>query len=158
MPNSISRRRFSPPAISRARSPSCPRGCARRPLSDAARRHRLGKDDDGRQRHRGSTASRRSSSRTTRRSPRSSTARSRSFFPHNAVEYFISYYDYYQPEAYVPHDRHVHREGRVDQRGHRPAAPARDVEPHGARRRHHRRDRVVHLRPRRSRWSIASRW
>src|SRR5438552_16696359 len=26
----------------------------------------------------------------------------KSLFPHNAVEYFISYYDYYQPEAYVP--------------------------------------------------------
>ena len=26
----------------------------------------------------------------------------RSFFPNNAVEYFVSYYDYYQPEAYVP--------------------------------------------------------
>src|SRR5438046_4930750 len=26
----------------------------------------------------------------------------REFFPHNAVEYFVSYYDYYQPEAYVP--------------------------------------------------------
>lgn len=26
----------------------------------------------------------------------------RAFFPHNAVEYFISYYDYYQPEAYIP--------------------------------------------------------
>jgi len=26
----------------------------------------------------------------------------REFFPHNAVEYFISYYDYYQPEAYIP--------------------------------------------------------
>jgi excinuclease ABC subunit B len=26
----------------------------------------------------------------------------RSFFPENAVEYFVSYYDYYQPEAYVP--------------------------------------------------------
>src|SRR5881394_2038034 len=26
----------------------------------------------------------------------------KSFFPHNAVEYFISYYDYYHPEAYVP--------------------------------------------------------
>ena len=23
-------------------------------------------------------------------------------FPHNSVEYFVSYYDYYQPEAYVP--------------------------------------------------------
>ena len=26
----------------------------------------------------------------------------REFFPHNRVEYFVSYYDYYQPEAYVP--------------------------------------------------------
>jgi len=33
------------------------------------------------------------------------------FFPDNAVEYFVSYYDYYQPEAYIPVLRHVHREG-----------------------------------------------
>ncbi|MDQ4133531.1 MAG: DEAD/DEAH box helicase family protein, partial [Actinomycetota bacterium] len=26
----------------------------------------------------------------------------REFFPHNRVEYFVSYYDYYQPEAYIP--------------------------------------------------------
>ena len=26
----------------------------------------------------------------------------KSFFPHNSVEYFVSYYDYYQPEAYIP--------------------------------------------------------
>ena len=26
----------------------------------------------------------------------------RGFFPHSAVEYFVSYYDYYQPEAYLP--------------------------------------------------------
>ena len=26
----------------------------------------------------------------------------KAFFPHNAVEYFVSYYDYYQPEAYMP--------------------------------------------------------
>ena len=29
------------------------------------------------------------------------------FFPENAVEYFVSYYDYYQPEAYVAADRHL---------------------------------------------------
>ena len=29
-------------------------------------------------------------------------AEMKEFFPHNAVEYFVSYYDYYQPEAYVP--------------------------------------------------------
>ena len=27
----------------------------------------------------------------------------REFFPNNAVEYFVSYYDYYQPEAYIAH-------------------------------------------------------
>ncbi len=32
------------------------------------------------------------------------------FFPENAVEYFVSYYDYYQPEAYVPSLRHLHWE------------------------------------------------
>ena len=29
------------------------------------------------------------------------------FFPNNAVEYFVSYYDYYQPEAYVPDRKSV---------------------------------------------------
>ncbi|HOW07774.1 MAG TPA: DEAD/DEAH box helicase family protein, partial [Flexilinea sp.] len=33
------------------------------------------------------------------------------FFPKNAVEYFVSYYDYYQPEAYVPrHDLYIEKE------------------------------------------------
>ena len=50
----------------------------------------------------------------------------RDFFPHNAVEYFVSYYDYYQPEAYVPVDRHVYREGCVDQRPHRADAVVGD--------------------------------
>ena len=31
------------------------------------------------------------------------------FFPENSVEYFVSYYDYYQPEAYVPRFRYVYR-------------------------------------------------
>ncbi|RVU34974.1 excinuclease ABC subunit UvrB [Hwanghaeella grinnelliae] len=35
----------------------------------------------------------------------------KSFFPHNAVEYFVSYYDYYQPEAYVPRsDTYIEKE------------------------------------------------
>ncbi len=39
----------------------------------------------------------------------------RQFFPHNAVEYFISYYDYYQPEAYVPTtDTYVEKETSVN--------------------------------------------
>ena len=44
----------------------------------------------------------------------------------HAVEYFVSYYDYYQPEAYVPSTRHLHREGRLDQRAHRADAPLGD--------------------------------
>ena len=47
----------------------------------------------------------------------------RELFPKNRVEYFVSYYDYYQPEAYLPDDRHLHREGLVDQRRDRPAPP-----------------------------------
>ena len=36
------------------------------------------------------------------------------FFPHNAVEYFVSYYDYYQPEAYIPHtDTYIDRKSVV---------------------------------------------
>ena len=31
----------------------------------------------------------------------------REFFPNNAVEYFVSYYDYYQPEAYIPPPTHT---------------------------------------------------
>jgi excinuclease ABC subunit B len=39
------------------------------------------------------------------------TAEFREFFPNNAVEYFISYYDYYQPEAYVPQtDTYIEKE------------------------------------------------
>src|SRR5215470_13467284 len=52
----------------------------------------------------------------------------REFFPENAVEYFVSYYDYYQPEAYVP-SRPLHREGFVDQRAHRADAALGDQEP-----------------------------
>ncbi len=39
-----------------------------------------------------------------------------SYFPSNAVEYFVSYYDYYQPEAYIPFGRCLHREGSDHQR------------------------------------------
>ena len=49
----------------------------------------------------------------------------RTYFPQNAVEYFVSYYDYYQPEAYVPSQGPLHREGLGDQPGDRPAAPRR---------------------------------
>ena len=40
----------------------------------------------------------------------------KSFFPHNAVEYFVSYYDYYQPEAYVPQsDTYIEKETSVNE-------------------------------------------
>ena len=39
----------------------------------------------------------------------------REFFPHNAVEYFVSYYDYYQPEAYIPHtDTFIEKDSSVN--------------------------------------------
>lgn len=40
----------------------------------------------------------------------------RTFFPHNAVEYFVSYYDYYQPEAYLPTtDTYIEKEADINQ-------------------------------------------
>ncbi len=40
----------------------------------------------------------------------------KSFFPHNAVEYFVSYYDYYQPEAYVPRtDTYIEKESSINE-------------------------------------------
>jgi len=41
----------------------------------------------------------------------------RGFFPHNAVHYFVSYYDYYQPEAYVPaQDLYIEKDASVNDR------------------------------------------
>jgi excinuclease ABC subunit B len=40
----------------------------------------------------------------------------KSFFPENAVEYFVSYYDYYQPEAYVPRsDTYIEKESQINE-------------------------------------------
>ena len=40
----------------------------------------------------------------------------KSFFPNNAVEYFVSYYDYYQPEAYVPRtDTYIEKESQINE-------------------------------------------
>src|ERR1700712_5648666 len=37
------------------------------------------------------------------------------FFPHNAVRYFVSYYDYYQPEAYVPSsDTYIEKDASIN--------------------------------------------
>jgi excinuclease ABC subunit B len=40
----------------------------------------------------------------------------RDFFPHNAVHYFVSYYDYYQPEAYMPtSDTYIEKESQINE-------------------------------------------
>ena len=72
----------------------------------------------------------------------------REFFPDNAVEYFVSYYDYYQPEAYVPQadlyiEKDSSRNDDID------AAAARgDLGAAHPPRRDRRRLGLVHLRPR----------
>ena len=71
----------------------------------------------------------------------------RRFFPENAVEYFVSYYDYYQPEAYVPaSDTYIEKESTINDEidRHAPVGHALALR---AARRHHRRQRVLHLRP-----------
>jgi len=43
------------------------------------------------------------------------TAEFKEFFPHNAVEYFVSYYDYYQPEAYIPSsDTFIEKDSKIN--------------------------------------------
>src|SRR6187431_616964 len=40
----------------------------------------------------------------------------RQLFPHNAIEYFVSYYDYYQPEAYVPQtDTYIEKDSSINE-------------------------------------------
>jgi excinuclease ABC subunit B len=40
----------------------------------------------------------------------------REFFPHNSVHYFVSYYDYYQPEAYIPHtDTYIEKDAKINE-------------------------------------------
>ena len=40
----------------------------------------------------------------------------KSFFPHNAVEYFVSYFDYYQPEAYIPRtDTYIEKDSSINE-------------------------------------------
>ena len=73
----------------------------------------------------------------------------KSLFPANAVEYFVSYYDYYQPEAYVPRtDTYIEKESSINEqidrmRHFRHAGAARK-----AGQRHRGRLRLVHLRHR----------
>ena len=72
----------------------------------------------------------------------------RGFFPENAVEYFVSYYDYYQPEAYVPSsDTFIDKDSSINEEIERLRISTTSslVEPA---RRDRRCKRVLHLRPR----------
>ena len=72
----------------------------------------------------------------------------RQLFPHNAVEYFVSYYDYYQPEAYVPQtDTYIEKDSSINEEVERLRHSATNSPAHPARR-DRGVDRVVHLRPR----------
>ena len=67
----------------------------------------------------------------------------RAFFPENAVEYFVSYYDYYQPEAYIPStDTYIEKDS-----ANRPPAPFGDGGFVRAAGRHHCGVGVLHLLP-----------
>jgi excinuclease UvrABC helicase subunit UvrB len=81
----------------------------------------------------------------------------REFFPDNAVEYFVSYYDYFQPEAYLPRsDTYIEKDSSAQRRD-RSAAAQRHPAPLRAARRDHRRVGVVHLRPRARRSTTGAR-
>ena len=71
----------------------------------------------------------------------------KTFFPSNAVEYFVSYYDYYQPEAYIPVGRRLHRKRSHHQRRAGQAAPVGHALVVRAPRLRDRRQRQLHLRP-----------
>ena len=72
----------------------------------------------------------------------------RTYFPENAVEYFVSYYDYYQPEAYVAQPRPLHREGLLGRTRRSTACATRPRRPCSPSRRDRRGLGVVHLRTR----------
>ena len=101
-----------PKAIARAER----RAHAGRQVPDAARRHRLGQDDDARQRHRRLWASPTLVLSHNKTLAAQLYGELRQFLPGNAVEYFVSYYDYYQPEAYVPAtDVYIEKDASINQ-------------------------------------------
>ena len=72
----------------------------------------------------------------------------RQLFPHNAIEYFVSYYDYYQPEAYVPQtDTYIEKDSSINEEVERLRHSATNS-PADPPRRDRGVDGVLHLRPR----------
>ena len=124
--------------------PGADRGARRRRCAPASASRRCsappatGKTATMAWRDRADRSGRRSSSRTTRPSPRSSATSSASSSRDNAVEYFVSLLRLLPARGVPARVRHVHREGLVDQRRHRPAAARGDVAPADAPRRDHR--------------------
>ena len=118
-------------SISRAATSRRPsrRLTAPRPRGAAARRAARG-DRVGQDLHDGQRDRRTSQRPTLVISPNKTLAAQlfgefRPFFPRNAVEYFVSYYDYYQPEAYIPQsDTYIEKDA-LDQRRDRPHAALR---------------------------------
>ena len=81
------------------------------------------------------------------------------FFPNNAVEYFVSYYDYYQPEAYIPHtDTYIEKDCLHQRRDRPAAAQSATCRPAGAAGRDRRVLRLLHLRPGRAGRLCATWW
>ena len=113
---------------------------------DAAGRHRLGQDVHHGQRHRpvGKPALVMSHNKTL---AAQLYAEFKEFFPHNAVRYFVSYYDYYQPEAYIPQrDIYIEKDASINEEIERLRLACTSALV-SRRRRDRRRQRLVHLRP-----------
>ncbi|CAA9336388.1 MAG: Excinuclease ABC subunit B, partial [uncultured Gemmatimonadaceae bacterium] len=127
------------------------RGAApRRPLPDAPRRHRLGQDDDDGQRHR--AAGQAGARALAQQDARGAALRgAQELLPAERGRVLHLVLRLLPARGVRAEHRHVHREGRVDQRGHRPPPAARHVEPHGALGRDHRLDGLGDLRARRPR-------
>ena len=87
----------------------------KRPHAGAARRHWLGKNVYNGQGDRGDAASG-AHPCADKTLAAQLYGEFKSFFPDNAVEYFVSYYDYYQPEAYVPRtDTYIEKESSINE-------------------------------------------
>ena len=72
----------------------------------------------------------------------------KNLFPHNAVEYFVSYYDYYQPEAYIPQtDTYIQKDSHINDQHRQDETRSHQVPP-GPGRCDHCGKRLVHLWPR----------
>ena len=114
---SSSNRNSSRPATSRRRSTNCAQGIgARRARPGAARRHRLGQDLHDGACHRSAPQRPAIILAPNKTLAAQLYGEMKSFFPENAVEYFVSYYDYYQPEAYVPRtDTYVEKESSLNE-------------------------------------------